>query len=646
PSPYTVRLYRDNGSGGLGSLVATSTSNTLSGSFINLNSGNYIISFENVTPVDNFNGYSAAFASSAAQTYTKAITIEPYTDIGVSTSTAVCDVNISNSGMINAQVSSGTIVYPMTFTLYAASNLSTAVQGPFTVTSPTTNYTFTSLALGNYVVEVKNPCYTVNSNVTISNTNTAPTAQVSNPTVCPSSPSTIAVITAISNLYDITWRDNNGVVVGTGMPVTLTPSATTTYTASYVLKPTFGCPNPITYQSDVTVTVTPDVDLTLPVTDINLCDGTAPSITISNTQSGFSYEIVNSSGTSFSPSLIANGNGGNLTIAIPSTITLTAGQILKVKASNGNAGCSGILTDVSNVLNGTFNITCPTFPSTSVQCYADLPSQTSFTIAEFQALGNGNGIVDVVGCGVVEITASNDADPASCNANVIRTYTITEYADPNNNDVRDSGENTILKQTICTQTININDTTAPVVTGTLTASSVSGCSLSDKPVAMTTVSELEAAGLTIADNCTTDANLVVTSSDETASGTCPITFTRTYTITDACSNATTATQTFNINDITAPVVTGTLTASSVSGCSISDKPVAMTTVAELEAAGLTIADNCTTNANLTVTSSDGTASGCPITFTRTYTITDACNNATTATQTININDTTAPVVTG
>ncbi|WP_197488948.1 hypothetical protein, partial [Flavobacterium succinicans] len=454
PSPYTVRLYRDNGSGGLGALVATSTSNTLSGSFINLNSGNYIISFENVTPKDLFNGYSAAFASSAAQTYTKAITIEPYTDISVSTSTAVCDVNTSNSGIINAQVSSGTIVYPMTFTLYAASNLSTAVQGPFTVTSPTTNYTFTGLATGNYVVKVTNPCYTINSNVTISNTNTAPSAQVSNATVCPNSPTTLGVISATNNLYDITWRDNNGVVVGTGMPVTLTPSATTTYTASYVLKPTFGCPNPTTYQSDVTVTVTPDADLSLAVSDINLCDGTSPSITISNTQSGFSYEIVNSSGTSFSPPVTANGNGGSVTIAIPNTIALVAGQTLKVKTTNGNAGCTGILTDVSNVLDGTFNITCPTFPSTSIPCYADMPSQTSYTIAQFQALGNGNGIVDVVGCGVVEITATNGSNPG-CEGNVTRTYTITEYADPNNNDVRDSGENTILKQTTCTQTITI-----------------------------------------------------------------------------------------------------------------------------------------------------------------------------------------------
>ena len=139
---------------------------------------------------------------------------------------------------------------------------------------------------------------------------------------------------------------------------------------------------------------------------------------------------------------------------------------------------------------------------------------------------------------------------------------------------------------------------------------------------------------------------MVTSSDGIATGSCPITFTRTYTITDSCNRSSTATQTININDTTAPVVTGSLNASSVNGCSISDAPVAMTTVVALEAAGLTISDNCTSDSNLVVTSSDGIATGsCPITFTRTYTITDSCNRSSTATQTITVQDTTAPVIT-
>jgi gliding motility-associated-like protein len=197
------------------------------------------------------------------------------------------------------------------------------------------------------------------------------------------------------------------------------------------------------------------------------------------------------------------------------------------------------------------------------------------------------------------------------------------------------------------QTITVQDTTAPVVTGILLAVNANGCTTADAPAALTTVAALETAGLTISDNCTADTNLVVTSVDGTATGNCPITFTRTYTIKDGCNNATTAIHTITINDTAAPVIIGTLTSVNISGCPLTDPSAAMTTVAALELAGVTITDNCTTDANLVVTSIDSNATGiCPIVFTRTYTITDACGNFTTASQIININDTTAPIFSG
>jgi gliding motility-associated-like protein len=69
-------------------------------------------------------------------------------------------------------------------------------------------------------------------------------------------------------------------------------------------------------------------------------------------------------------------------------------------------------------------------------------------------------------------------------------------------------------------------------------------------------------------------------------------------------------------------------------------------VAGLEALGITIADNCTSDANLVVTFTETAAGSCPLVITRTYTITDACNNQSTVTETINIGDNIAPVVTG
>ncbi|MEL1248588.1 Ig-like domain-containing protein, partial [Flavobacterium helocola] len=198
---------------------------------------------------------------------------------------------------------------------------------------------------------------------------------------------------------------------------------------------------------------------------------------------------------------------------------------------------------------------------------------------------------------------------------------------------------------IATVYLLISANQSPVVTGTFPVANVQGCSATAAPAAVTTVTALETMGLTIADDCTPDATLVVTSAD-TSAGTCPIVVARTYTITDACGNFTTATQTINVQDTTAPVVTGTISVANVQGCSATAAPAAVTTVSALEGLGLTIADACTPDATLIVTSADTSAGTCPIVVTRTYTITDACGNFTTATQTINIQDTTAPVVTG
>jgi hypothetical protein len=213
---------------------------------------------------------------------------------------------------------------------------------------------------------------------------------------------------------------------------------------------------------------------------------------------------------------------------------------------------------------------------------------------------------------------------------VTRTYTITDECD---------------NESKVTQTINIDDTTKPSITGTLTTLNEEGCSASDASAAYTTVAELESAGLTISDVCTTDANLTVGHSD-TSTGTCPVVVTRTYTVTDECGNESEATQTINIDDSTKPSIAGTLTTLNEEGCTVSVAPAAHTTVAELESAGLTISDVCTTDANLVVSHSDMSSGTCPIVITRTYTITDECGNQSETTQTINIDDTTKPSITG
>jgi hypothetical protein len=105
--------------------------------------------------------------------------------------------------------------------------------------------------------------------------------------------------------------------------------------------------------------------------------------------------------------------------------------------------------------------------------------------------------------------------------------------------------------------INVDDNTAPVITGTIAPVTVEGCTASDASAPLTTVAGLEALGITINDACTPDNALTVTSTESSA-GTCPVVVTRTYTITDACGNSATVTQVINVDDNTAPVITGTI----------------------------------------------------------------------------------------
>ncbi|MDX1701632.1 MAG: hypothetical protein R3250_13485, partial [Melioribacteraceae bacterium] len=150
------------------------------------------------------------------------------------------------------------------------------------------------------------------------------------------------------------------------------------------------------------------------------------------------------------------------------------------------------------------------------------------------------------------------------------------------------------------------------------------------PAAATTVAAFNALpGASVSSACGNITN--ISSSDNIINQTCPNQYTiqRTYTATDDCgSPAASCTQVITVNDNSPPFLIGSLPITTVEGCDASDIPAAVNTVAALEALGLTISDNCSSDASMTVTSSDGAPSGnCPIVIVRTYTITDECGNS-------------------
>jgi hypothetical protein len=196
-----------------------------------------------------------------------------------------------------------------------------------------------------------------------------------------------------------------------------------------------------------------------------------------------------------------------------------------------------------------------------------------------------------------------------------------------------------------TQVINIDDNTAPAVTGTIAPVTVEGCDATAAAAPVTTVTALEALlGITIDDACTPDASLVVTSTDAT-NGTCPLVITRTYTIKDLCGNSVTVTQTINVNDTKAPVL----------NCPPS-QAFCVDAGGNYQIPVISATDNCSSNLNFSyqisgATTRDGTGTDASGLFnvgisTITWTVTDACGNPATCTTTVTINPLPTPVISG
>jgi hypothetical protein len=131
------------------------------------------------------------------------------------------------------------------------------------------------------------------------------------------------------------------------------------------------------------------------------------------------------------------------------------------------------------------------------------------------------------------VTFADVTTPGSCpnRFTIARTYTVTDVCG---------------NASTQTQTITVDDQTAPVITS-IPANVTVSCA-ADVPIANT-------AAVVATDNCA--GALTITFADVTTPGSCPNRFTiaRTYTVTDVCGNASTQTQTITVDDQIAPVIT-------------------------------------------------------------------------------------------
>ncbi|WP_284284725.1 PKD domain-containing protein, partial [Portibacter lacus] len=265
-------------------------------------------------------------------------------------------------------------------------------------------------------------------------------------------------------------------------------------------------------------------------------------------------------------------------------------------------------------------MTCPT----TINLVCDISEQAPYAdYTEFISAGgaaNDNCVIDEGTFTMIsEISNGN-----TCPETVTRVY-----------EVRDLCDNLIQ----CSQSIIINDDVAPTITCADPITIV--CDISEAP-AYTTIDEFEAAGGSVDDNCAVDRTRFDHVGDVDNGGTCPKVITRTYRIYDLCGNSTTCTQDITIDDDILPtmVCPDGVTVS----CQLTDFPE-YENYNDFIANGGSASDNCDIDQSSFELSEVDTDNGnCPEIFTRTYRIADLCGNFVECSQTVEIFDTTDPII--
>ena len=211
-------------------------------------------------------------------------------------------------------------------------------------------------------------------------------------------------------------------------------------------------------------------------------------------------------------------------------------------------------------------------------------------------------------CGV---SASVTINSTSVNASSTGSYTVTY-------NVSDDAGNAATQ---VTRTVNVVDSTIPVISLTGANPQIIECGGS--------YTEL---GATASDNCGVSASVSINSTSVNASSTGS--YTVTYNVSDDAGNAATqVTRTVNVVDSTLPVISLTGANPQVIECG--------GTYTEL---GATASDNCGVSASVSINSTSVNASSTG-SYTVTYNVSDDAGNAATqVTRTVNVVDSTIPVI--
>jgi gliding motility-associated-like protein len=322
-------------------------------------------------------------------------------------------------------------------------------------------------------------------------------------------------------------------------------------------------------------------------------------------QSGSSWDATATDNCSI-PSILFTLSGATISPNNLSTldgVTFNYGSTLVTWTATDACGNKSSCSITINVMDNTPPlISCP--QTISVSCSEQIPAAYA-TLVQFIAAGGS--VSDNVGIDILSFKLlSESTNGLRCPETIIRYYQIADI---------------IGNNTTCSQLIIISDTVAPVFTPLPQLSTIN-CP-----------AEPAFAQAKATDNCIGAISL--TYNDVKIDGQCAGSYsvTRTWTATDVCGNSSTASQTINIQDVTAPVIAALPEPSTIS---CPDSPV----FAQAEAT-----DECGSAFTLTYDDvrTKGQCRGSYI-MTRTWTATDACGNSSQASQIINVQDIFAPVI--
>ncbi len=277
-------------------------------------------------------------------------------------------------------------------------------------------------------------------------------------------------------------------------------------------------------------------------------------------------------------------------------------------------------------------LTCPA-ASVEAACQTQAVIDTKYAnwLASVKAGGGCNGV----------LTNNSTGAPSACGGSVAVTFTYSSSCAP--------------LTTTCSSSFTVIGDQPPILNSCAVTRNISGCNtaaVSDPPYSATLASssEVEFENAINQGNVVDACGITTVNYIDVAAGACPMTVTRTWTLSDACGNSVTCVQLINVEGDNTPAITTCAVTRNIDGCStaaVSGPAYAEIPTTSSEA----VFENATNQGDasdvcgiVAVVYEDDATGSCPIVVTRTWTLTNACGNSSICNQIIQVMDGIGPVI--